>query len=243
MNDLENYFRNNEKRLIHKWQHYFEIYDRHFNSFRNKEISVLEIGVSHGGSLQMWRDYFGEKAKIFGVDVNPHCKELEEDGIEIFIGSQEDRKFLRGLRNRIPPVDILIDDGGHTMKQQIYTFEELYDHVAPNGVYLCEDIHTSYWRDFGGGYKRKGTFVEFSKDLVDRLNAWHSEQKSKLDVTPFTRSAYALHFYDSILVIEKRPITPPFHLKTGVEVVKPYHPRVSKVKRLSSKLKNRLNIE
>jgi cephalosporin hydroxylase len=242
MNDLENYFHNNDKRLIHKWQHYFEIYDKHFHPFRNQEVSILELGVSHGGSLQMWRDYFGEKAKIYGVDINPACKELEEGGIEIFIGSQEDRNFLRELKTKIPPVDILIDDGGHTMKQQIYTFEELYDHVAINGIYLCEDTHTSYWRDFDGGYKRKGTFMEYSKNFIDHLNAWHSEQKNKLDVTSFTRSAYALHFYDSILVIEKRPITQPYHLTTGMPVIKRYRPKVSKVKKLSSKLKRKLNI-
>ncbi|MFP4369831.1 MAG: hypothetical protein ACLFR2_09645 [Candidatus Kapaibacterium sp.] len=62
MNDLEKYFRQNDARLIHKWNHYFDIYDRHFSKFRGKEIILLEIGVSHGGSLQMWKSYFGDKA-------------------------------------------------------------------------------------------------------------------------------------------------------------------------------------
>ena len=65
MNDLEKYFRQNDKRLIHKWAHYFDVYDRHFSKYRNKEIVVLEIGVSQGGSLQMWRNYFGTDAQIF----------------------------------------------------------------------------------------------------------------------------------------------------------------------------------
>ncbi len=85
MTDLEVYFRKNDKRLIHKWAHYFDIYDRHFARFRDKEIVILEIGVSQGGSLQMWKDYFGPKAKIYGIDVNPQCKQLEEDNIKIFI--------------------------------------------------------------------------------------------------------------------------------------------------------------
>ncbi len=94
MNDLEKYFRENKGRLIHKWIHYFVIYDRHFSRFRNKEITILKIGVSHGGSLQMWKEYFGSKAKIYGIDINPLCKDLEEDNIKIFIGSQSDSKFL-----------------------------------------------------------------------------------------------------------------------------------------------------
>ena len=61
MNDLRRYFDNNSGRVIHKWEHYFEIYDRHFNSFRNKEIVILEIGIFQGGSLQMWKNYFGSK--------------------------------------------------------------------------------------------------------------------------------------------------------------------------------------
>lgn len=218
MNDLEKYFNNNTGNLIHKWKHYFNIYDRHFRDFRGRDINVLEIGVSHGGSLQMWKDYFGPKAKIYGVDINPYCKALEDQQISIFIGSQEDRAFLRELKNKIPKLDILIDDGGHAMKQQIVTFEELFDHVDDHGVYLCEDLHTSYWRKWKGGYKRKGTFIEYSKGLIDSIHAWHSKTR-KLKVTKFTKSAYALHYYDSILVIEKKPIEEPYHLKTGKPVM------------------------
>ncbi len=214
MNDLERYFRQNDKRLIHKWAHYFDIYDSHFSRFRNKEVTILEIGVSQGGSLQMWKNYFGDKAKIYGVDINPYCKQLEEENIEIFIGSQEDRNFLRTIKSKIPQVDILIDDGGHTMQQQIVTFEELFDMVKPDGVYLCEDLHTSYWLTYGGGHKRHGSFIEYSKNFIDYINAWHSEQRS-LQVNDFTRSVNSLHYYDSILVVEKKKMKPPVNEKSG----------------------------
>ncbi|MCE4566653.1 class I SAM-dependent methyltransferase [Maribellus sp. CM-23] len=214
MNDLENYFKRNDKRRIFKWMHYFDIYDRHFSRFRNKEIVILEIGVAQGGSLQMWRNYFGDEAKIFGVDINPRCKELEEENIQIFIGSQSDRNFLKELKKQIPPVDILIDDGGHTMRQQIVTYEELFDVVKENGVYLCEDLHTSYWARYGGGHKRSGTFIEYSKNFIDYLNAYHSEQRS-LPINNFTKSVDSIHYYDSIIVIEKRKREKPYHEKTG----------------------------
>ena len=173
MNDLERYFTGNRGKLIHKWKHYFEIYDRHFSRFRGTDVHVVEFGVFQGGSLQMWKDYFGPDARIFGIDINPLCKQLEEDQIEIFIGDQEERFFLQSLAQKIPRIDILIDDGGHTMDQQVNTYEELFPYVDENGVYLCEDLHTSYWPEWGGGYKKRRTFIEYSKDFIDSINAWH----------------------------------------------------------------------
>lgn len=209
MNDLERYFSAHTGGLIHKWDHYFEVYDRHLSRFRGTDVHVVEIGVAHGGSLQMWKDYFGPRARIYGVDINPACKTLEEERVAIFIGDQEDRAFLQHLAREIPRIDVLIDDGGHAMRQQIATFEELFAHVEPTGVYLCEDLHTSYWPDWGGGYRRPGTFVEYAKGFVDRLNAWHSMDRERYDVDAFTRSAHSVHFYDSVVVVEKRPMTPP----------------------------------
>ena len=84
----------------------------------------------------MWKEYFGPNAKITGVDINEHCKQLEEERIEIFIGDQEDRGFLKALAEKIPRIDILIDDGGHTMKQQINTFEVLFPCIDENGIFL-----------------------------------------------------------------------------------------------------------
>lgn len=215
MTDLETYFESNHGRLIHKWMHFFDVYDRHFSRYRGKEVVILEIGVFHGGSLQMWKAYFGDKARIYGVDINPRCKELEEEQITIITGSQSDRDFLRKLKEELPPIDILIDDGGHTMRQQIVTFEELYGAVKPDGIFLCEDLHTSYRIQYGGGVRRHGTFIETSKKLIDQLNAWHSEERA-LRVNDFTRSAGSLHYYDSILVVEKQVRAAPEHRMTGI---------------------------
>lgn len=214
ISDLEIYFKNNNKRLISKWNHYFDVYERHLGPFRNKEIVILEIGVSQGGSLQMWKEYFGENAKIFGVDVDPHCKQFEEENIKIFIGSQSDRKFLRTIKESIPRVDILIDDGGHTMIQQKVSFKELFDHIKDDGVYICEDLHTSYWYSYGGGYKRLGTFIEYSKSFIDQLNAYHSREPL-LKANSFTKSVNSIHYYDSMLVIEKHKRDMPYEKKSG----------------------------
>lgn len=205
---LRDFFEHGDHRLIHKWMHFFEIYDRHFAKFRGKPVSVLELGVYHGGSLQMWKHYFGEQARIFGADIDPRCAALSEPNITVFIGDQEDRSFHRALRATLPKLDVIIDDGGHTMGQQIVTFEELYGHLNEGGIYLAEDLHTSYMAHFGGGHRNPGSFIEYAKRLIDQLNAWHSSEAS-LAVDDFTRSAFGLHFYDSVLVIERRAISAP----------------------------------
>ncbi len=212
---LIDFFENHEHRMIHKWMHYFEIYERHFSQFRKKKISLLEFGVLHGGSLQMWKYYFGKNAKIYGADIDPRCAELAEENITILNCNQEDRDSLSSIRNTLPKFDIIIDDGGHTMLQQKLTFEEMYAHVKDGGIYLCEDMHTSYWPGhFGGGYKSESSFMEYTKNLVDQLNAWYS-QDNLLQVNEFTKSTFAIHYYDSIIVIEKRPIVKPLARMKG----------------------------
>lgn len=214
-NPLHAYFDNNPGRLMSKWRHYLDIYHHHFARFRGTACTLVEIGVFHGGSLQMWRHYLGPKARIIGVDLNPRALEVAEPGIEIFIGDQADREFLSALGQQVGPIDILIDDGGHRMHQQIATLETLYGAVQTNGVALVEDTHTSYWRDHGGGLRAPQTFMEFAKRLVDELNAWHSRDPHSFTPGPFTRSAQSLHFYDSVVVIEKGEHPQPQQIISG----------------------------
>ncbi len=178
---------------------------------------ILEIGVSQGGSLEMWKNYFGNKATIYGIDINPKCLEMEKEGFNIFIGSQSDRKFLKEVKMHIPPIDILIDDGGHTMVQQITSFEELFDCIKDDGIYLCEDLHTSYWASFGGGHKRRGSFIEYSKNFIDYLNANHSNQMT-LKQNKFTNAVDSIHYYDSMLIIEKKKRKKPHNVESGKSV-------------------------
>jgi 23S rRNA U2552 (ribose-2'-O)-methylase RlmE/FtsJ len=241
MSDLEKYFAENTGPMVHKWKHYIEIYDRHLARFRGGDVHIVEFGVDQGGSLRMWKQYFGPRCKVFGIDVNPLCKQLEEDQIEIFIGDQEDRQFLRSLVKKLPRIDVLIDDGGHTMAQQINTFDECFAHIDGHGVYVCEDLHTSYWAEWGGGYKKPGTFIEYSKTFIDRINAWHSSRLSGLRITDFTRTVHSLHYYDSVLVIEKRPIQQPARVKTGTQAIPEALPPRTLFNRLKGRLKRELD--
>jgi Methyltransferase domain len=219
MNDLQAYFEANPGRMIHKWLHYFEIYERHLARYRGKDVVLVEIGVYQGGSLQMWKHYLGAHADIWGVDVNPRCREFVEDQVRIRIGDQSDPAFLQSLAAEIPHIDVLIDDGGHTMRQQRTTFDVMFPKVADDGLYICEDLHTSYWPQYGGGHLDPHSFIEFSKNLIDRLNAWHSKNQRSLVPSEFTQTAFALHYYDSMLVIEKRRREPPKDAKTGARTI------------------------
>lgn len=214
-NPLHRYFDNNPGRLMNKWRHYLDVYHRHFQRFRGRPCTLVEIGVYHGGSLQMWKHYLGEQARIVGIDVNPRLSDLHEPGIEIHIGDQADRQFLIDLAKKTGPIDILIDDGGHLMHQQIATLETLYGAVAENGVILTEDTHTSYWREYGGGLRAPNSFMELAKHLVDELNAWHSRDPHSFPPGPFTRNTQSMHFYDSIVVIEKGAHPQPQEILSG----------------------------
>ncbi len=229
-NKFEQFFHNNKENIINKWDHYFDIYERHFCKYKNRDIVLMEVGVSNGGSINMWLNYFGKNTKIYGVDIDLRCKEFEKKNVEIFIGSQSDLHFLEKIKNKIPKIDILIDDGGHFMNQQITTFNVLFNHIKDDGIYLCEDTHTSYWLSFGGGYKRDGTFIEYSKNFIDQLNAFHSEQR-QLIPNDFTRSVDSIHYYDSVLVIHKKKKHSPKNLISGEisfnkEKIVNYHPNI-----------------
>lgn len=204
-NDLERFFLENNHRLIDKWTHYFEVYDREFNRFRNKRIRMLEIGVFSGGSLQMWKDYFGSQAEIIGVDINPKCKDYEEDQITVEIGSQEDPGFLNYLMEKYGCFDIVLDDGGHTMRQQIISFQMLFPAVSNGGIYLCEDCHTSYMKSWGGGYKKEGTFIEYAKELIDGINDQFISEEEGI-TKAFAGSIKSIRFDNSMVSIEKKNV-------------------------------------
>jgi len=219
---LKEIFEKHEGRLIHKWDHYFEIYERFFSPFRDTAMHMLEIGISHGGSLQLWRKYFGERANLYAIDINPECRQFGEEKTRVFIGSQEDPVFLAQIARTLPPLDVVLDDGGHTMNQQIVSFRHLFPLVRDGGLYIVEDTHTSYWHAFHGGFRKKGTFIEFAKGLVDDMHAWHIDNEKIQPVNTFTEHISCISFYDSIVVIEKKKRKEPFHSMKGSPVITPY---------------------
>ncbi len=213
-NPLKEYFRNNKARRIIKWVDYLDIYHQYFSKYRGKAMTILEFGVADGGSLQMWKHYFGKKARVIGVDIDSRCRDLTEDQIEIYIGDQANRHFLKKLIGETGALDIVIDDGGHFMKQQIITFQEIYPAIKKRGLFVTKDLHTSYWKEFGGGYKKGGTFIEYAKDLIDQMQAWHSQDKN-LKINDITHTLKSIHIYNSLIIFEKAEVKPSHSETTG----------------------------
>lgn len=208
--DLHRYFLNNSHKRLHKLLHYFDIYERHFERFRNQPVVMLEIGVFGGGSLAMWKDYLGPQSKIIGLDINPDCKKHEAEGIEVFIGSQDDPQVLAKILEKYPEIDFVIDDGSHQMHHMVASFEFLYSKVSQNGVYLVEDTCCCYWEQFGGGLRQEQTFIEHAKRCIDAIQASANlviggNAKECIPPTEMMRTTHSISFYDSVVVFEKRP--------------------------------------
>jgi len=215
-NPLLDYFVANGGRSIHKWLHYFEIYHRCFERYRARpKIKFLEIGVQNGGSTRMWREYFSSDAHIIGMDVDPACREMEKEGFEIWIGDQADRGFWATFKQNHRNLDIVLDDGGHTMEQQLVTFQELFPILNDGGVYLCEDTHSSYLNAFQGGLRRQGTFIEKVKSMIDDIHTWYYHTDEEIYNNYLTNYLYSIQVFDSIVIFEKRRKTQPLCVNIG----------------------------
>jgi Methyltransferase domain len=184
-NPLRDYFETHTQGPgIWKWNHYFEIYHRHFSKFIGSDVHVMEIGVYSGGSLEMWRRYFGDKCHVYGIDIEPACLAYKTDGIDVLIGDQSDRQFWSKVRKSVPRVDIIVDDGGHHPEHQIVTLEEMLPHVSAGGVYLCEDIHNA-----------PNYFASYVAGLASQLNSSRA--------LTFVDGVDSIHLYPFVALFEK----------------------------------------
>lgn len=208
---------------ITKWHHYFDIYERHIARFRGTACHLLEFGVFDGGSLVMWSEYLGPQARITGVDINPKAKRFDKirPNVSVLIGDQASDAALKSIAADHAPFDIVIDDGDHTARQQINTFNGIYASVSENGVYLCEDTHTSYWPEYQDAGPET-TMMEHAKKLVDHLHGCYRapdrrrfarrmhQREGDLVTTRFAATTFSIQFYDSVIVFEKRPRAEPY---------------------------------
>jgi hypothetical protein len=198
-NELASYFLSHDVGPgIWKWMHYFDIYERHLSKFAGREVNIVEIGIYSGGSLGMWKHYFGDGCHVWGVDIEEACRAYETERVSIVIGDQADRSFWKKFKRDVPIVDIVIDDGGHLAEQQLVTFEELMPHIRPGGVYLCEDITTTHNR-----------FAAYIHGLSNNLNAasWQAIENGVAGIassnSELQSAINSIHLYPFVAVVEK----------------------------------------
>lgn len=195
-----------------KWGNHFYTphYEHHFKKLKGKKINMLEIGVGGnesknlgGASLKMWKSYF-RKANINGIDIHDKSA-LQERRIKIFQGDQSDEGFLKKVGNEAGPFDIIIDDGSHFNDHIITSFTTLFPYLNNGGIYVVEDLETSYWESFGGSsldLNKTGTAMNFFKSLTDGIN--HSKYLiGDYQATYFDKHIISLHFYHNLVFIYK----------------------------------------
>merc|ERR1712166_90886 len=230
--------------LAHKWYPYFDAYDDMFKRYRNKKIVFMEIGVQSGGSIAMWRAYFGKQLHYIGLDINEETRRFADADrqIDIHIGDTGNVEFLNKIRNLYPDgVDILLDDGGHTMQHQITNFQTMFNFVNSNGIFACEDLGTSYHRHFGGikgGTVSNPRFV--AKTMMGRVhlfidwlhagfsttgNVMDSRTQKQMPTVPgypdyasFVSNFKAIHVYNQIVFLQRGTFHQGHIMTAGVSI-------------------------
>lgn len=193
-------FFSNKGETVHKWPHYLPIYDKLFDSVA-ADVRFLEIGVYRGGSMKLWREYFGPDATIFGIDIDPDCARFDGQHGSVRIGSQDDPTFLQAVVEEMGGVDIILDDGSHIASHQRASFEILFPLLKQGGLYVIEDMHTSYWPTFEGGLRKSGSAIEFLKQKVDQMHRHY--WKAGTNTSDKIPEIESIQFFDSIAAIKK----------------------------------------
>lgn len=199
----------NDKGSIRKLENYYEEYEFHFSRVRerseksNTQIKILEIGVQGGGSLHMWKEYF-PYVHITGVDTDSTCRKYADGKyVDVEIGDQANKYFLQKIEKEHGPFDIIIDDGGHTMTQQLTSFKTLFPLLKDDGIYVIEDIHTSYWYEFGGKIRKRKTAVGLLKELIDDMHYWAVRHSRATLLQRVRRKIYAIVGWQLPLVLPR----------------------------------------
>ena len=212
---FEGIFWSNEGPIVHKWHHYLPIYERYFAPYKKLNPRFLEIGVSKGGSLSLWRKYFGPDAIIFGIDIDPSCAALDGKDGQVRIGSQDDPEFLANVVKEMGGVDIILDDGSHCSKHIRASLNTLFPLLEEGGTYMVEDLHATYWETHEGGYQEPNSIIGDIRQMYDDMHHWYHSEGQKIEAT--TDNLAALHLYDSIAVLEKSRVQQPCHSQVGTE--------------------------
>ena len=201
------------------YHNYTRIYSQYFAPLKNSPIKFLEIGVYKGASVKFWESYF-PNADLHFIDIDFSRMEYTSDKVSYHAVNQEDPVALDAFRTKVGEFDVILDDGGHTMKQQLTSLIHLISAVKSGGMYIIEDLHTAYWKSYGGygapGNPKSGPgcSTEFLKSLVDHINypgAYTAKANFDLlspevynNLTFWQKHIESIHFYDSVCIIIKR---------------------------------------
>ena len=207
-----------------QWHNYTPIYDHYFHAKKGLPITLLEIGFWQGASMRMWDSYFTHPdTHLYSIDFNDayfSAITLCSSRCAAYKADQEKPADLYRVMQSIGcNLDIIIDDGGHSMNQQITSFKTLFPYLKPGGIYIIEDLHSSYWQEYGSlgsceePQASPSATIRFLQALVDDVNAIGARTacadpaKVPLDLqavlSVYQKNIKANHFYSSLCIIEK----------------------------------------
>ena len=181
---------------------FIKLYEQYFTPFRDSKINILEIGVDNGDSLRIWREFFS-KANICGIDIDK--KNFRINNTNILQGDQSDLNFLKSLVSEYKKFDIIIDDGSHQAKHIIASFNYLFNYLSDNGLYVIEDLQTSYIPRYGGSrinLKKKKSSMNFIKSLTDSIN-YEKNNRPFFKKNKFDGLIKSINFHQNIVFIYK----------------------------------------
>lgn len=201
----------NELGLKHKTDkssmthHYLDNYEKYFESWKDKEFTLLELGVAGGASIRTWEEYF-TKAKIYGIDNNSDCA-----GEGIFIGDATNEEFLNSVLNQIGEVSVVIEDSSHVGWDMIKLFELLFIKIKSGGYFFLEDTHTIYSSHYEQGSGAFNFFTGLVKDVDiagrgmtgDRVYALQVENPTFDPVPKYSRYLDSITFHPSLWVFKR----------------------------------------
>lgn len=188
-------------------------YPQYLEQYRDKPCKLFEIGVARGKSIKMWEKYLPQ-AEITGLDIRDLSKQAESERSKIYIGDQRNERLLIKINENRGPFDVIIDDGGHYCKPQQISFNILFPLLKDDGVYVIEDMETSYFRRFRSDYGNPISTIEMLKHAIDVMNSDHihpdkkDEFLSKFPDYPLDM-VDGIHIYKEIAFIFKKPILLP----------------------------------
>lgn len=209
-------------KVADKWAAYLDAYDHLLGAFKSHPVRVLEIGLQNGGSLELLGSFFSNAERIVGCDINERCGLLtfEDTRISVVVGDATDDAVRDEVVAVCPSYDIVIDDGSHTSVDIIRAFVKYFGLIRPGGIFLAEDLHCSYWQEFGGGLFHPHSAIAFFKRLVDIVNHEHwgvarspasilaeFEAQFGLSISEDDlRAVDSVEFTNSICAVRKKPI-------------------------------------
>ncbi len=189
---------------------FLDIYEKYFKDLREKKLNILEIGVDKGDSLRLWKEYFFN-SEICGIDIDK--KDFTIQDVKIYQGDQNDKTLLDKIAKKHGKFDIIIDDGSHVSKHIINSFNYLFDHLSKNGIYIVEDLQTSYIPRYGGSrinLIKKNSSMNFFKSLSDSVN-YENFDRPFFKKKRFDGLIESVHFYQNIVFIFKGESKKYFH--------------------------------